>query len=324
MRTLLVASEGGHLVELYLLSERLGIVDERAWVTFDTPQSQSLLGDQEVHFAPFAGTRDFVGTARATIWARDLLRTNHFDAVISTGASIALAVLPLASRAGADCYYIESATRTDGPSLTGRLLTPFNSIHLCTQHARWANRRWTYRVSIFDGFHSFQLKQTAQPSRIVVSLGMHRGFGFRRLLEQLVRIIPGGIDVLWQVGYTDTSGLGIASHVSLPTSELNRAMAESDIVITHAGIGSAISALQAGKRPIFVPRRKRFKEHVDDHQAFIAAELDKRQLAFGVEADEIEWTDVVKAASWRIEQQDASNEPHSLDTAIFSTVRRRN
>lgn len=323
MRTLLVASEGGHLVELYLLSERLGIVDERAWVTFDTPQSQSLLADQEVHFAPFAGTRDFVGTTRAAIWARDLLRTNHFDAVVSTGASIALAVLPLASRAGADCYYIESATRTEGPSLTGRLLTPFRSIHLCTQHERWANKRWTYRVSIFDGFRSFPLKQPPQPCRVVVSLGMHRGFGFRRLLERLVQIIPGGTDVLWQVGCTDTSGLGIASHISLPTSELNRAMAEADVVITHAGIGSAISVLQAGKRPIFVPRRKRFKEHIDDHQVFIAAELGKRQLAFSIEADEIQWADVVQTASWRVEQ-DISDEPRSLDTASSNIVRNGN
>jgi UDP-N-acetylglucosamine--N-acetylmuramyl-(pentapeptide) pyrophosphoryl-undecaprenol N-acetylglucosamine transferase len=303
MKTLLVASAGGHLVELRLLSECLGPSDERVWVTFDTPQSRSLLAGQDVHFAPFAGTRDIVGTARAAVWARNFLRLNHFDTVVSTGASIALAVLPLATHAGADCYYIESATRTDGPSLTGRLLMPFRSIHLRTQHERWANQRWAYQVSIFDGFRSFPVAQPSQPRRVVVSLGMHRGFGFRRLLEQLVRIIPDGTDVLWQVGYTDTSGLDIDSRRSMPAPELSRAMAESDVVITHAGIGSAIAALEAGKRPVFVPRRKRFKEHVDDHQAYIATELDQRKLAFHAEADQLQWDEVVQAASWRVERQ---------------------
>jgi UDP-N-acetylglucosamine transferase subunit ALG13 len=233
---------------------------------------------------------------------------------VSTGASIALAVLPLAARAGAACYYVESATRTAGPSLTGRLLTPFRSVHLRTQHERWANDRWLYQVSIFDGFRSVPITEPSPPRRIVVSLGMHKGFGFRRLLEQLVRVIPADTDVLWQVGYTDTSGLDIDARISLPSSELSRAMAGSDVVITHGGIGSAVSALMAGKRPVFVPRRKQFKEHIDDHQALIAAELDQRGLAFQAEADELQWEHIVRAASWRVEQ-DAPATPRRLSAA---------
>jgi UDP-N-acetylglucosamine--N-acetylmuramyl-(pentapeptide) pyrophosphoryl-undecaprenol N-acetylglucosamine transferase len=90
--------------------------------------------------------------------------------------------------------------------------------------------------------------------------------------------------------------------VNLPASELSQAMAESDVVITHAGIGSAITALEAGKRPIFVPRRRRFNEHIDDHQTFIATELEKRQLVFYAEADELEWDGIVQSASWRVER----------------------
>jgi len=300
MSTLLVASEGGHLAQLYLLSERLSPATDRVWVTFDTPQSRSLLADQEVHYAPFAGSRDLIGTARAGQWARDFLRANHFHTAVSTGASIALAVLPLAARAGAECHYIESATRTDGPSLTGRLLLPFRSIHLYTQYASWADKRWTYEVSIFDGFRALPSVHPVHPQRIVVSLGAHKGFGFRRLLEQLVRIIPAGIDVLWQVGYTDASGLGIDARVSMPAAELSRAMAESDVVITHAGVGSAISAFEAAKLPVFVPRRKRFNEHVDDHQVQLARELDRRGLACYAEADELQWELIVRAASWQV------------------------
>ena len=260
---------------------------------------------------PFVGTRDLLGTARTAVWARDFLRNNHFDRVVSTGASIALAVLPLAARAGADCHYIESATRTNGPSLTGRLLMPFNSVHLHTQYKCWASDRWTYQVSIFDEFHSLLLTQALSPRRIVVSLGMHKEFGFRRLLEQLIRTIPDGTDVLWQVGYTDTSGLDIHAHVDLPADELSLAMANSDVVVAHAGVGSAISALEVGKRPILVPRRKQFKEHVDDHQALIAEELDRRELAFHVETEELRWNDLVQASSWHVVRE--SEHEHSVE-----------
>lgn len=103
-------------------------------------------------------------------------------------------------------------------------------------------------------------------------------------------------------GDTDTSGLDIDFHRSLPAPELNQAAADSDVVITQAGIGSAISALKVGKRPVFIPRRKQFKEHIDDHQVSIATELDKLELAFSVEADELRWDDIVRAASWRVER----------------------
>jgi UDP-N-acetylglucosamine--N-acetylmuramyl-(pentapeptide) pyrophosphoryl-undecaprenol N-acetylglucosamine transferase len=313
-RALLIASGGGHLAELFLLSEVMDLPRERTWVTFDTPQSRSLLSGREVYYAPFAGSRDLVGTTRAALWARGFLRANHFDVAVSTGASIALAILPLAARAGADCYYVESATRTDGPSLTARLLTPFRTINFRTQHEQWASRRWILQPSVFDGFRATEVPTVPAPRRIVVSLGM-QDFGFRRLLERLVRIVPADVDVLWQIGSTDASGLEVSFHRTLPASQLNSAMVESDVVITHAGIGSAISALNAGKRPVFVPRRKEFREHVDDHQVSIATELARRGLVFNVEADALEWADIVRAASWRVAQDGRTQGAASKPTA---------
>ena len=107
MTTLLVASEGGHLTELQIIARRLG-VKECAWVTFDTAQSRSLLSGQEVYYAPFAGSRDLPGTLHVGGWARGFLRNHSFDTVVSTGASIALGILPQAARAGADCYFFVS------------------------------------------------------------------------------------------------------------------------------------------------------------------------------------------------------------------------
>ena len=314
MKTLLVASTGGHLAQLYLLSKRMGLTEPPVWVTFDTPQSRSLLANDEVHFAPFAGTRDILGTARAATWARRFLRQHQFDVVVSTGASIALSFLPLAARSGANCYYVESATRVEGPSLTGRLLEPFRSLQFRTQHERWANKRWKYQGSIFDGYRpEASLAPCEAPKQVVVSLGMHKDYGFRRLIERLGAILPPETDVLWQVGNTDTAGLDIEARRSMSAEELSEAMAASDVVVTHAGMGSAITALEVGKRPIFVPRRHQFKEHVDDHQVLIAADLDARGLALCREADQIEWNDLIEAATWRVEQ-DTHARPFTLGT----------
>jgi UDP-N-acetylglucosamine transferase subunit ALG13 len=38
------------------------------------------------------------------------------------------------------------------------------------------------------------------------------------------------------------------------------------VVVTHAGVGSVMVALANGKPPVVVPRRKSFREAVDDHQ----------------------------------------------------------
>ena len=119
MTTLLVASTGGHLAELHDLAPRLG-VGVRRWVTFDSPQSRSLLEDEDVVFVPPTTSRDVVGVLRDLVIARRMVKAERYEHVISTGAAVAMAFFLPAAAAGIRCSYIESATRTDGPSLTGR------------------------------------------------------------------------------------------------------------------------------------------------------------------------------------------------------------
>lgn len=49
------------------------------------------------------------------------------------------------------------------------------------------------------------------------------------------------------------------------------------IIITHGGPSSFIMALQAGKVPIVVPRQKKFREHVNDHQVEFAKAVEARR-----------------------------------------------
>jgi UDP-N-acetylglucosamine transferase subunit ALG13 len=52
----------------------------------------------------------------------------------------------------------------------------------------------------------------------------------------------------------------------LPFDELVERMRTARVVVTHAGVGSVISALSAGQLPIVLPRLRRHGEAVDDHQ----------------------------------------------------------
>lgn len=52
----------------------------------------------------------------------------------------------------------------------------------------------------------------------------------------------------------------------LPPHDFNRLFSEADLVIAHAGMGTIISSLVAGKPLIVMPRQKKLKEHRSDHQ----------------------------------------------------------
>jgi UDP-N-acetylglucosamine transferase subunit ALG13 len=298
-RTLLAASGGGHLKQLTQLAERLPWASgDRVWCTVDTPQSQSLLDGEEVVFVESADPRDGRAALANARKIRAVIRSSDFTHAVSTGASLAVSALPQARRAGASCHYVESAARVVGPSLSGRLLAPFRHVHRYTQYQCWAQRGWAYAGSVFDAFEPGPERSDARPDRVVVALGTQGDFGFRSLVERLVDILPPTADVLWQTGATDVSDLDIDARPHIPAAEFEHALGEADVVVAHAGVGSALSALETGRHPVLVPRRSARGEHVDDHQEQVARELAGRNLASAVEVDDLDM-DLLSAAATR-------------------------
>lgn len=56
-------------------------------------------------------------------------------------------------------------------------------------------------------------------------------------------------------------------------SEVMENMRRARAVVCHGGVGSILTALNVGRIPIVVPRRRRFDEAVDDHQVDLVARL---------------------------------------------------
>jgi UDP-N-acetylglucosamine--N-acetylmuramyl-(pentapeptide) pyrophosphoryl-undecaprenol N-acetylglucosamine transferase len=300
LTTLLVASTGGHLKQLHRLHRRFtGVEGPYRWATFDTPQSRSLLDGEAVDFVPFVGGRDPVNVSRNLPIARRILREHNVETLLSTGSAVALPFFGVARTRGLRCHYVESAARSDGPSLTGRLISRLPGVSLYAQYPGWASGRWRYRGSVFDSFKPAdgQGERPGWLRKVVVTLGTYRGYGFERLVRRILEILPPDAEVLWQTGDTDTTGLGVTGHYAIPERDLIQAMREADVVVAHAGVGAALAALEVGKVPVLVPRRLAHGEHVDDHQTQIAGELGRRRLSWSVEADALTREDLLAAAS---------------------------
>jgi UDP-N-acetylglucosamine--N-acetylmuramyl-(pentapeptide) pyrophosphoryl-undecaprenol N-acetylglucosamine transferase len=298
-----VASTGGHLKQLHRLHRRLaGIDGPFRWATFDTPQSRSLLDGEEVDFVHFVGGRDPGNVIRNVPLADRILRRNDIDTIVSTGSAMALPFFALGRVRGIRCHYIESAARSAGPSKTARMISRIPGVYLYAQYPAWANDKWHYRGAVFDSFvPADESPDPPDPVRkVVVSLGTFKDYGFERLVRRLLEILPPDADVLWQTGDTDVSDLGIAGQHSIPERELTQAIREADVLVAHAGVGTALAALEVGKCPVLVPRRLAHGEHVDDHQTQIAAELGGRGLALSVEADELTFEHLAAAAVKRV------------------------
>jgi UDP-N-acetylglucosamine transferase subunit ALG13 len=75
----------------------------------------------------------------------------------------------------------------------------------------------------------------------------------------------------------------LETHAYLPFAELVQLMGECRVVVMHAGVGSVLTAIRAGKRPVVVPRLRRYGEAVDDHQVAFAHKLRESGAAVVVE-----------------------------------------
>jgi len=308
---LLVASTGGHLEELVRLRGRIDPLPESVvWATFDTEQSRSLLRDEHVRHVSFVRPRGYLAALRVIPQALRILLAERIGVLVTTGAGVAIPFLALGRLLGIPCHYIESAARSQGPSVTGRVAMRLPGVRLYTQYEEWADGRWAYVGSLFDAYTLVgdEADPQPQPERdldsVVVTLGTQNHYPFDRAVAAVAKVLPclstGRADVLWQVGSADTSALAIQAEDHLPADTMRRKIADADLVVAHAGVGSVLSAWDSGHCPVLLPRRASHREHVDDHQLLIARELDRRGLAVSRDPDDLRPEDLALARRRRV------------------------
>lgn len=286
-RVLWVASSGGHFSELMRIADSVDAHRESAWVTFANPQTVGALDGRgaRVHFVDYIAPRDVKGAARAARWAAGLLRAERYDVCISTGAALAVSVLPVAAARGLDTTYVESISRVDGPSLSGRMLQYVPRVRTYTQHRGWESSKWAWKGSILDSWKAQPREQDTAPRRFFVTLGTIRPYRFDRAIDAMLAVLAPGDEVVWQLGSSHRDDLPGTVHHEVEPHEFRRLALESDVTVTHAGVGSILELLDLGITPTVVVRTQSKSEHVDDHQRQIAEAMTTRGLAFELDLD---------------------------------------
>jgi beta-1,4-N-acetylglucosaminyltransferase len=120
---MLVCSSGGHLQQMLAL-EPVWSAYSHMWVTFDKSDARSLLADERVVYAYSPTNRNVKNLLRNLVLAWRTLRRVRPRVLLTTGAGVAVPFAWIGRMLGVRIVYVESFTRIEGPSLTGRLVAP--------------------------------------------------------------------------------------------------------------------------------------------------------------------------------------------------------
>jgi beta-1,4-N-acetylglucosaminyltransferase len=114
---------------------------------------------------------------------------------------------------------------------------------------------------------------------IFVTVGNHFQ-SFDRLIKKVDKIAPHiPHEMLIQRGYSEYRPQNARHFDFVPISKAMQYIKTSDLVISHAGIGTIILCKKYGIPLLIFPRRKKYGEHGTDHQMEIAQALEERRDA---------------------------------------------
>ncbi len=101
--------------------------------------------------------------------------------------------------------------------------------------------------------------------------------GFERLVRQM-DVIAGELEeqVMMQIGSTDYEPRNCDYFTFMSRNDMKKLYADARVIVSHAGTGSILTALEHNKPLVLVPRLKKYGEHIDDHQLEIARDMESR------------------------------------------------
>jgi len=101
---------------------------------------------------------------------------------------------------------------------------------------------------------------------------------FNRLLEAINKAIEKKEitdKVVVQCGFTKYNSENMEILEYIPFDKFEEYIENADIIITHGGVGSIISAVKKGKKVVAVARLAKYGEHTNDHQLQIIEKMSK-------------------------------------------------
>jgi UDP-N-acetylglucosamine transferase subunit ALG13 len=100
---------------------------------------------------------------------------------------------------------------------------------------------------------------------ILITVGIS-DLPFDRLIAAADALATGGEMVVAQCGAARVRPKRAVCFDYLPFVELQEWVSKARVVVCHAGIGSLALCLSTGRHPVVVPRLRRLRECIDEHQ----------------------------------------------------------
>lgn len=282
----LACSIGGHFTQMLELKEVYGKY-EHFFVTNPGTQTISRLANERKYFIPQRIKKSVF--LKHLFMSLKILLKEVPDVIITTGSGDAFWICVLGKLFGKKVVYIESFSKVTTPSKFGRAAYKFADLFLY----QWDKLREYYPKGIYSGVifgMSESLKENKNEYSYFITVGTLPN-DFSRLLIKIDESIEKGIiggKVFAQIGHSKYVPMNYKYVDFLDIYEFEDTIKKSNIIITHGGIGSIMTALKFGKRTLVVPRYRKFGEIVNDHQLDIAQELERQGKIIAVyEIDEL-------------------------------------
>lgn len=147
---------------------------------------------------------------------------------------------------------------------------------------------------------------------ILVTVGMQ--LGFDRLISAMDQLAPGlGMPVIAQTGHGTYTPHNMEARAKIAPAEFEQMVQQCKVIVSHAGIGTVLTAARFVKPIILVPRRASLQEHRNDHQLATVRKLDGRPGIL-VAHDETELPDRIADAmampDWNAAQSPTAQQLH--------------
>lgn len=147
---------------------------------------------------------------------------------------------------------------------------------------------------------------------------------FTRLLDAVEKEIKKGTikdRVVVQAGQTKYESDKMEIFDLVPSPEFDKLMDEADLIITHGGAGTILTAIKKGKKVIAAARLEKYKEHHNDHQKQIIGEFASRGYILELKDFNKLGTMIQKAKSFKPKkfESNTKNMIHRIEKYIEDT-----
>jgi UDP-N-acetylglucosamine transferase subunit ALG13 len=111
---------------------------------------------------------------------------------------------------------------------------------------------------------------------IFVTIGLQ--FSFDRLIKAMDQVAPflNGVPIIAQVSESTYKVNNMKTLSYIPPADFNSYLSNAQLIVSHAGMGTILSALELGRPILVLPRLTKYGEVKSDHQLATAKYFEKQ------------------------------------------------